>query len=516
MGTRSGSLGPAPPGKIPSIALMTDSPSIALEDLLVLLVYLGGILALGSWMGRKNISPEQFTSAGGRLPGWVVGLSIFGTFVSSISFLALPGKAYGSDWSAFVFSLSIPVAAWVAVKWFVPFYRRRGEVSAYEHLEHRFGPWARTYAVACYLLTQLGRMGTITYLLAIALQPLLGWSLTSIILLAGAVVLIYSFAGGIEAVIWADALQSVVLIGGALACVGVLVSGVGGIAPFGAAAIREKFSLGDLGWSVSEPTFWVILIYGLFINLQNFGIDQSYVQRYATAKSDREASSSVWLGALIYVPVSALFLFVGTALYAYYGEHPDRLPEGTEPDQVFPYFIQDGLPAGITGLIVAGIFAAAQSTLSSSVNCAATLIHGDLYRRYFRPGAGERESLWVLRLSTLGFGIAGTLVAFAMIGAGSALDIWWKVAGIFSGGMLGLFLLGMLSRRAHGGSAACATGCGVALILWMTLSKLEWTPESWRSPLHEFFVPVFGTLTILLTGFLLTLLFSPKSSPNAK
>ena len=496
---------------------MSDSTSISTADLAVLIVYLAGTTALGLWIGRKNTSAEQFTSASGKLPGWAVGLSIFGTFVSSISFLALPGKAFGSNWNALVFSLSIPLAAWVAVKWFVPFYRSRGEVSAYHHLEARFGAWARTYAVACYLLTQLGRMGTITYLLAIALQPLLGWSLTSIILLAGAIVLVYSFVGGIEAVIWTDALQSVVLIGGALACVIVLMTGVGGTSAFTEAPMAEKFSLGEYGWSWAEPTFWVVLIYGLFINLQNFGIDQSYVQRYATAKSEREAVKSVWLGSLLYVPISALFLFIGTALFAYYKAHPDLLPAGIAPDKVFPHFIKAGLPVGVTGLLVAGIFAAAQSTLSSSVNCAATLIHGDLYKRYFRPQAGGRESLWVLRFSTLVFGIAGTLVAFKMIGAESALDVWWKVAGIFSGGMLGLFLLGMLAQSARGGAAMVGVVLGVALILWMTLSKLDPDlPEAWKSPFHDFFVPVFGTLTILLTGFLITVIFQPKTNPALK
>lgn len=494
---------------------MNQPDSIASADLAVLLVYLAGTTGLGLWIGRKNTSAEQFTSASGRLPGWAVGLSIFGTFVSSISFLALPGKAYGADWNAFVFSLSIPLAAWIAVKWFVPFYRQRGEVSAYEHLEHRFGAWARTYAVVCYLLTQLGRMGTITYLLAIALQPLLGWSLSSIILLAGAIVLVYSFVGGIEAVIWTDALQSVVLIGGALACVAVLVNGVDGFGVFASETLTGKFSLGSFDFDWAQPTFWVVLVYGIFINLQNFGIDQSYVQRYATAKSEKEAIKSVWLGALLYVPISGLFLFIGTALFAYYRQYGDLLPEGTAADQVFPHFIQQGLPVGVTGLLVAGIFAAAQSTLSSSVNCAATLIHGDLYKRYLRPGAGAGESLWVLRLSTLVFGVAGTLVAFKMIGAESALDVWWKLAGVFSGGMLGLFLLGMLARRAKGGAAVVGVCLGVALIVWMTLSKLGAdVPESWRSPFHDYLVPVFGTLTILLAGFLATLALQPRSASS--
>jgi len=413
----------------------------------------------------------------------------------------------GGDWNAFVFSLSIPLATMVAVRWFVPFYRQSGEVSAYRHLEARFGAWARTYAVICYLLTQLARMGTIMYLLALALAPLTGWSLVTLILITGVITIFYTLIGGIEAVIWADVVQSFVLIGGALACAALLVfqmpQGPGQL--FQIASEHSKFSLGSYGPSLSRPTFWVVLVYGLFINLQNFGIDQSYVQRYATARSDAEARKSVWLGALMYVPISALFLFIGVALFAYYTAQPQLLPDTidpkTRPDAVFPHFIHVGLPVGVTGIVIAAIFAAAQSTLASSINCSATLSLCDLYRRYCRPNAGERESMLVLRLATLVFGFVGTAVAVAMIQVKSALDVWWELASIFSGGMLGLFLLGMISRHAKQAAAATGVTVGLLLILWMSLSPRlsdEWA--AWRSPFHNFMVVVIGTLTILLVG----------------
>ncbi len=287
------------------IATQTSLPVI---DLLVLIGYLAAMVAMGVYLGRKSQTPDQFMKAGGKIPGWAIGISILGTYVSSISFLALPGKALGGNWNPFVFSLGIPLATLVAVRWFVPFYRQSGEVSAYHHLEARFGAWARTYAVCCYLLTQLARMGTIMYLLALALAPLTGWSLAALILVTGIITIFYTLIGGIEAVIWADVVQSFVLIGGALACAVLLVVGMpeGPGQLFQIANDHDKFSLGSFGPSLAQPTFWVVLIYGLFINLQNFGIDQSYVQRYATARTDTEARKSVWLGALMYVPISAL------------------------------------------------------------------------------------------------------------------------------------------------------------------------------------------------------------------
>jgi len=476
-------------------------------DVVVLVAYLLGIVGIGLWCSRKTAGSEQFMAAGRAIPGWAVGLSIFGTYVSSISFLALPGKALAENWNPFVFSLSIPLATWIAVRWFVPFYRHRRELSAYEHLEQRFGPWARSYAAVCYLLTQIARMAVIMYLLALALAPLTGWSIPSLILLTGGLVIVYTLFGGMEAVIWTDVVQSIVFIVGAAACVVVLFAGMpeGPRQLFEVAARDDKFSLGSYSLKLDQSTFWVVLVYGLTINLQNFGIDQSYVQRYQTADSDAAANRSVWLGALLYLPLSAVLLLIGTGLFAFYTIEPGRLPAGVSisktPDAVFPYFIAHELPAGFAGLVIASVFAAAQSTISSSINCSATLVLCDFYRRYFRPDAGDRESLAVLRVSTLAFGVIGTVAALAMMQIHSALDVWWKLAGMFSGGMLGLFLLGQLSRRAGSAAAAIGVTLGIAVIAWITLSiSLPVLPIQLRSPLHDYLAIVLGTLTVLAVG----------------
>jgi SSS family solute:Na+ symporter len=479
-------------------------------DLVVLVVYLGGIVGFGLWVGRRGGS-DAFMAANRGIPGWAVGLSIVGTYVSSITFLALPSKAFAGDWNAFVFTLTLPPAMWVAARYFVPFYRKAGSLSAYEHLERRFGPWARTYAVACYLLTQIARVGTILYLLALALAPLTGWSVPVLIGAGGLLTLVYTLYGGMEAVIWTDVVQSVVFIGGAAACILVLVFGV----PDGAAELMRvssaahKFSFGSTSLDPGQSTVWVVLLYGLFINLQNFGIDQSYVQRYQTARSDRDARRSVWIGGWVYVPISAAFLFIGTGLFAFYTLRPERLPAALaqSPDSVFPHFIATELPSGISGLVVASLFAAAQSTVSSSINGAATLSLCDLYMRYIRPSAAERERLAVLRVSSLVFGVAGIAASLAMMRMRSALDAWWQLASIFSGGMLGLFLLGRLSRRARDVPARIGVGAGVLTILWMTLST--------RSPFHPNLIIVIGTLMILLVGVAASAFFpSTTTSPG--
>ncbi|MEX2309090.1 MAG: sodium:solute symporter [Pirellulales bacterium] len=437
-------------------------------DWFVLLGYLLATVSVGFYFHRSG-SIEGFTAGNRSLPGWAIGLSMFGSYISSISFLANPGTAYASNWNAFVFSLATPIAAAIAVRWFVPFYRRIGAISAYEHLEQRFGAWARTYAVVCFLLVQMARMGTVVYLLALAMAPITGWKVQTTILLTGAVMTLYTVLGGIKAVVWTGVLQSAVLVAGTLIClVAIVQNTTGGLSEIIGAGIAEhKFSPGSFSLSLAEPTFWVVFVYGLTINLSNFAVDQSYVQRYITARSDTDAKKSVWLTAVLYVPVAAIFFFIGTGLYVFYGQRPDLLGSITKADEVFPSFISTQLSTGMAGVVVAAIFAA---SMDSNLNSMATLTYWDLYKRYIRPNASEYESLVVLRIATLAWGAICTGVGLAMIQAESALDAWWQLAGIFSGGVLGLFLLGNLCRSATSAAGLAGVVTGVLVIAWMVFS----------------------------------------------
>jgi len=500
--------------------------SLPIVDLLIILLYLIAMIAVGAYFSRKNKSSDQFTTASGRIPGWAIGLSIYATFLSSNTFLGVPGKAFGTNWNAFVFSLSMPLAAWVATRLFIPFYRESGAVSAYTHLEHRFGPWARTYAVVCFLLTQLARMGSIFFGIALSLQALTGFSMEAIIIGVGLCIVVYTVMGGMEAVIWTEVVQAVIKTGGALLILWLVIrdtpGGVAKIVELGSA--DQKFSLGSLAPDPTQATFWVTLLYGFFINLNNFGIDQNYVQRYHTTTSRREAARSVWLCVYLYLPVSLIFFLIGTGLYAYYQTQPDllaairlqvageRLPGGSpealrqlaatlQPvdigDKVMPHFMVTRVPAGLVGLLVAAILSAAMSTISSGMNASATVFTLDIYQRYIRPG----QSLRLLYISTAVFGLLGMGTGLAMIGIKSVLDAWWLLSGIFAGGMLGLFLLGILSRRAGNTQALVATAVGLLVILWMTFSPR--LPESYsflRNLLHTNLIIVVGTLVIFGVG----------------
>ena len=481
-----------------------------LIDFVIFLVFTLGIVVFGCSFFRRDSSAYEFTSADHSIPGWVVGMSIFATYVSSISYIGYPGKAFASNWNAFVFSLSIPIASFFAARYFVPFYRHSGSVSAYTFLEEKFGAWARLYASACYLLTQIARMGSILYLLAVPMYILMGWDLHAVIILTSVGIIIYSMMGGLKAVIWADAIQGIILIGGALLCLAILMFSMpGGPVQTFELAIHapggNKFSLGAFSSDLTTSTFWVCIVYGVFINLQNYGIDQNYVQRYHVAKSDRDARFSALFGGYLFIPVSALFFLIGSALYSYYTAGVAELPAdiAAKPDYVFPYFIVNGLPVGLRGLLIASIFAAGMSTVSTSVTSAATIILTDYWKPLTRavPRRERPSDLAVLRISSVVVGVLGIVVAIAMLSVESIIDAWWTLSSIFSGGMLGLFLLGCIPQRINRWAALAGCVCGVAVIAWISLADL------WGLPgihLHSYLAIVLGTTAIFLVGFLFT------------
>lgn len=467
-------------------------------DLAILALYLVGVTVFGcSFYFRKSAKGTAgFVAGGGRVPSWAIGLSIFATLVSSISFLALPAKAFATNWNALVFSFAVPLCAVVAAFAFVPLYRSLNSVSAYAFLEQRFGAWARLYGSACFLVMQTARSGVILYLLALLLKTLFDWPLATVILVVGLTTCVYSMLGGVLAVIWTDAIQSVVLIAGTLLCIGVLLFTMpdGLAAAAGRIWSEGKVSLGSLSLSDwASETFWVTFVYAVFVNLQNLGIDQSYTQRYISARSVGDAVRSVCFGSFLYLPVTACFVLIGTLLWAYYTGTPGALPAevAAVKDSVFPYFIVHSLPVGVTGTLVAAIVAAAMSTVSATLNSGATVLLEDWFRRYVRRDASERACVATLRASTVLLGLASIAVAFAVIGVESALSTWWMLQSVLSGGMLGLFLLGCASRRVGPKAAGAATALGILTVAWVVFGQ---------KALHPNLSIVLGTAVLFASG----------------
>jgi len=487
-------------------------------DIIVIGIYLLSMIGVGIYFSRRNRSSEQFTTASGKIPGWALGLSFYATFLSAITFLGDPGKSFGSNWNPFVFSLSIPLAAWVASKLFVPFYRNGKTISAYAHLEERFGAWARTYAMVCFIMTQLARMGTIFYGLALTINALSGIEMPLIIMISGVVIIFYTVLGGMEAVIWTEVIQAILKTLGALMILGIILNQVDVSEIWAIGQRDDKFSLGTFRPDFTTSSFWVILVYGFFINLTNFGIDQNYIQRYHTAKNTQDAAKSIWLCVVYYIPVSFLFFLIGTSLYAFYEMNPGFILELKQQvsvdkniplasmqaadyaDRVLPFFLKTQIPKGLLGLLLAALLSAGMSTMSSGMNSSATVFLNDIYLRYIQKDLSPKKQLRVLHIATIVMGCLGIIFGISMIGVKSLLDVWWKLSGIFAGGMLGIFLLGFLAKNVSNAAAKIAALLGVIVIAWMSFK--DNLPESFRSPLDSKMTVVVGTLMIVGTGIL--------------
>jgi SSS family solute:Na+ symporter len=373
--------------------------------------------------------------------------------------------------------------------------------------------------MVCFILTQLARMGTIFYGIALTLNALTGIDMRLIIIVAGLCIILYTVLGGMEAVIWTEVIQAILKTLGA-GMILYLITLKTPISTIIETGLREdKFSLGSFNLDFQTSSFWVILLYGFFINLTNFGIDQNYIQRYHTASNPRDAGMSIWLCVLYYVPVSFLFFFIGTALFAFYGDNPvlilelkqqvsaekniplEALKASDYGDRVLPFFMKTQIPTGFLGLLVAALMSAGMSTMSSGMNSSATVFLKDIYLRYIDPVAGEKKQFRVLLFATACMGGLGIVFGISMIGVKSLLDVWWKLSGIFAGGMLGIFLLGFLAKKAANFDAKIAAALGVILIAGMSFK--DNLPAYLQIPLDAKMTVVLGTLSIVGIGYFL-------------
>ena len=475
----------------------------------VLAVYLAALVAMGFYFSRREKSTGDFFLGGHRIPWWAAGLSIFGTQLSAITFMSIPAKSFRTDWTFFLFNMMILVMAPVVVFFYLPFYRRLDVTSAYEYLEKRFNKAARLLASASFLLFQLGRMGVVLFLPALALRTVTGIDVYACILVMGVLATLYTVLGGIEAVVWTDVLQVFVLLGGAilsLAIIAVALAGTeGGLA--GAWTMigdADKLRLADVGWVPTEPVLWVIVFGAAAQILVSYTGDQTVVQRYLTTADEKAAARGIWTNALLTIPASLLFFGVGTALWAFYKTRPELLnPTGTS-DDVFPWFIAQQLPAGIAGLVIAGLFAAAMSSLDSSMNSMATAITTDFYRPLV-PGASDRHLLAVARWLTLLLGVLGTgsAVLMAVLNSPSMWDQYMKVIGLFGGGLAGLFALGIFTRRTHA-AGAIAGFLASAVVLYLVAA---------HETVHGLLYAAVGITSCVLVGYVASLLI-PARRPD--
>lgn len=447
-------------------------------DVAIVVLYLGFIAGLGLYFARRQNSTEAYFLAGRNIPGWVVGFSIMGTICSSATFIGHPGNVFHDNLYLLPAHLVPLVVMLVIARRVVTFYRHTVRMTAYEYLEQRFGYLARVYGAGTFLLGRTADVSVTYYFLALATAYLTGWNVFAVIIVLGAITVLYTVVGGIEAVVWTDVIQGIFLVGGGLTCIFLVLFG-SAAAPgdvITAAWEGDKFSIDRWEWDFVQNNQWILIIGAAFLWLQALISDQGNVQRYLLARSDEEAVRGATLGVGACIPVWIIFMVLGGLLWGYYQVGSVQIPAEVvaNKDQIVPYFIKTQFPIGLKGLMLAALIAAAMSSLDSDLNAMATVVVNDFYTR-LRPNAPDRQQLWVGKCTVVLLGVASILLAlqWTKISNPSLVEFFFSMAMIVTGGILALFALGMLFKwttatGANAGIIAC-----VLLTAWATLTHVE-------------------------------------------
>jgi SSS family solute:Na+ symporter len=479
----------------------------------MIVTYIAALAVLGLHFSRRQTSTETYFVARRAIPGWAMGVSLLGTVITTMTFVSYPGAAYAGDWSLMVPSfmfLGIPLLVGTII---VPFYRHVVRMSAYEYFGKRFGAPVRTYSSFMFAVNHMTKMSFVLYVLVLTVNSMTGWRMDWVLLSTSAVTILYAWIGGMEAIIWATVIQGILLWSGILVALGYLFY----VIPRSPAEIvrvawdAHKFSMGSASLSLTSPSVLVLLVYGTFFYFQRYAADQTVVQRYLVARSDRQAWRGVLLGAGMCIPVWLLFMFLGTLLWSYYRVTGEALPGRlTKADQVFPYFIVTHLPPGIPGLFLAALFGAGISMLASDLNSLGAIFVEDFWRRR-RPSADDALHLRLGRRAVLVGGLIASGSAWWLAHSqGSALALWYAASSIVAGGLAGLFLLAFLSARATSTGALAGIVVSIVFSIWATLtygSHPILSATRLRYPWHEYTIGAAGHLLLVATGILVSRMF---------
>jgi solute:Na+ symporter, SSS family len=447
---------------------------------------------------HKTSSTNDYFKGGERIPQWAAGISIFGAKLSAITFMGIPAKTYATDWTYFFLLMTIIMVMPLVARYFIPFYRRLHVTSAYEYLGKRFNYGCRVMASALYVLLQIGRMGIVVLLPSIALTLVTGIDVNVCIILIGVISIFFTVKGGIEAVIWVEVIQVIILATGALFCLFYIPFHINDLSG-GIQVLHdtEKLKVFDFRFDFSEPTFWVVIVGGMAISLLTYGTDQTTVQRYLTTTSEAESIRSLKLGAWLTLPSTIVFFSIGTLLFLFFREQPQSVNMALDnQDNIFPWYIVSQLPAGLSGLLIAGIFAAAMSSTEASMNSTATLLTTDFYQK-IQPGITPKQTLFFARAATLSLGIFVTCIALYMAqkGVSSLWDKFNTILGLFTGCIGGAFILGIFTKKANGNG----------VMIGMAISCVTQILIQQYTSVHLLMYAFTGLVSCILFGYLFSL-----------
>jgi solute:Na+ symporter, SSS family len=490
-----------------------------LPDMIVVALYLGALVAIGLRFARRQTSTDEYFVAGRSIPGWAMGLSLLATIITSVTFIAYPGAAYAGDWSLLVPGIMFPAVLALTGKIIVPFFRHVVNMSAYEYFGLRFGTGVRMYSSLTFGVGHFSKMAFVFYLLALTLAGMTGWPIDYVIGITAAVTILYTVIGGVEAVVWSDVLQGFVLWLGILVSLAYLLF----LPPQGPHAVlslawtHHKISLGSAALRFDRPTIVVLAIYGFFFYLQKYTADQTVVQRYLIARTDRSALRGIALGAGLCLPVWTAFMLIGSLLWSFYRLTGEALPSTiVKPDQVFPHFLLTHVAPGVGGLFIAALAGSAMAMLASDMNCLALIATEDFYR-FARPACTDRERLRAGRIVVVLSGCAAAAFALELAHTqGTALSLYYTVSAIVAGGLAGLFLLAFLFRGATHGGAVAGIMASLLFTVWATVTvnqRMPWLGP-FRFPWHDYLIGAVGHVVLLLVAVPVSYLW-PGSGPRA-
>ena len=488
-----------------ALTLKATRQSISTIDAVIIGVYLFAMLGIGlTFYRRAKQGPSSEFFLGSRaIPYWAAGISMFAGSISSISYLAVPAKAFETDWE-YIMSKMTTVCGLVFVAIFVvPIFRRLNLVSAFNYLEQRFHPSIRMLSSAMWITMQVaGRMGVVLYLPAMAIGTITDTNIVACIVVVGLFTIVYTALGGMRAVVWTDVFQVLVLSCGALFAIGFIIWQIGFGTVVDTAAQFDKTKMLNFSFDVTQPTVWGFLVLVLFDVMLTFPKDQVLMQRVLATPSEKAASRSVWLFAAVLLPSAFMFYMIGTVLFAYYRVHPGQLNPMLPIDTVFPSFIGTELPHGVVGLIIAGLIAAAMGTLSGIINSVATVLSVDFYDRLI-PGRSQRQIVRFAEIASVGVGLIGIAIAIILsrLDIHSLLDLTIELFGLFGGSCAGAYTLGLFTRRANW------QGVAIGIVLASIVTLLVWI----FGLIHPYLYLALAIASSIVIGYVASLLFPPPA-----
>src|SRR5713101_5798055 len=438
-------------------------------DLTIIAIYLAGITLFGLRFRKRQRSLRDYFLADRNIPWWAIALSIVAAETSTLTIISIPGLAYDTNLTFMQVVMGYVLGRVIISFLLLPQYFRGELYTAYELIERRFGRTLRSVTAGLFLLTRAAAEGVRVYAVSIVVSIALGTGEVASIAIITALTLIYTFEGGMTAVIWTDVVQMAIYVGGTVVGFFTILHLVPGGWPaiHAAAASAGKFNVFDFSHSLFRTyTFWSGIVGGTFLTMASHGTDQLMVQRLLAAKNERDSKKALIASGFAVLFQFTLFLVVGVMLYVYYRQFPPTAPFSSS-DRIFPTFIVEHMPVGISGLLIAALFAAAMSNLSAALNSLSASTIVDFYGR-IRPQASDPERLRISRISTVVWGLV--LFALAMLAGhgGRVVETGLSLASIPYGAMLGVFMLGVLTRRANQTGAIIGMLFGFAfnLCLW--------------------------------------------------